>query len=310
MATPAPQPPRAPASLRSPKRDIVEGHRRSLHGHSRSSSCARRKDLTVIAFRNGPLEDLHAGKICPYCNGDQDYSHVTEPEMKQLMQAAVNAVTICSTNANMIPTPTHGSKCSQIATPETGTIPSPRLDIRGGLMFRELAPYLRHRSVLFTVTHLGDDDQIRVNIVPTKLKDGENEALTTPLSVTGTAEELDAELPKTIVDYVGAHLQLRNSLDNAKALMDAAAKTAQEEAQNKAKAAPKTGKANPGAQSTAITTEPAKPVEAAKPAVPKTFGLFDTPEPASTSHADEEADILAEVNEPEDDDADELEDAA
>ena len=54
-------------------------------------------------------------------------------------------------------------------------------------MFKELAPYLRQRAVLLTVTHL-EEEQIRVNIVPQKLKDGENAALTTPLTVTGTAE--------------------------------------------------------------------------------------------------------------------------
>ena len=51
-------------------------------------------------------------------------------------------------------------------------------------MFKELAPYLRQRAVLLTVTHI-EDDQIRVNVIPQKLKDGENAALTTPLTVTG-----------------------------------------------------------------------------------------------------------------------------
>ena len=32
-------------------------------------------------------------------------------------------------------------------------------------MFKELAPYLRQRAVLLTVTRL-DDDQISVNIIP------------------------------------------------------------------------------------------------------------------------------------------------
>jgi len=50
-------------------------------------------------------------------------------------------------------------------------------------MFKELLPVLRDRAVLLTVT-LVDADQIRVNIVPKKLKDGDNDALTTPLSVT------------------------------------------------------------------------------------------------------------------------------
>jgi len=88
-------------------------------------------------------------------------------------------------------------------------------------MFKELAPYLRQRAVLLTVTHL-EEDQIRVNIIPQKLKDGDNNALTTPLSVTGTAEELDRELPATIVDFVAAHLQLKNTLDKAKAEMERA----------------------------------------------------------------------------------------
>ena len=58
-------------------------------------------------------------------------------------------------------------------------------------MFKELVPVLRDRAVFLTVTLL-DDDEIRVNIVPKKLKDGDNDALTTPLSVTGTAEDLDS----------------------------------------------------------------------------------------------------------------------
>src|SRR4051794_41972076 len=73
-------------------------------------------------------------------------------------------------------------------------------------MFKELAPYLRQRAVLLTVTHL-EDEQIRVNIVPQKLKDGENAALTTPLTLTGTADELDQELPATVGNFVGAQLR-------------------------------------------------------------------------------------------------------
>jgi PRTRC genetic system protein E len=85
-----------------------------------------------------------------------------------------------------------------------------------------------------TVT-LVDADQIRVNIVPKKLKDGDNDALTTPLSVTGSAEDLDAELSSTIVGFVGSHLQMKNTLEKAKAEMDAASKAAQAEARAKSK---------------------------------------------------------------------------
>ena len=61
-------------------------------------------------------------------------------------------------------------------------------------MFKELAPLVRHRAVLFTVSHV-EDDQFRVNVIPKKIADGENDALTTPVSVTGTVEDLDKELP-------------------------------------------------------------------------------------------------------------------
>jgi len=59
-------------------------------------------------------------------------------------------------------------------------------------MFKELAPYLRQRAVLLTVTHV-EEDQIRVNVIPQKLREGENAALTTPLTVTASAEELDRD---------------------------------------------------------------------------------------------------------------------
>jgi PRTRC genetic system protein E len=101
-------------------------------------------------------------------------------------------------------------------------------------MFKELVPVLRDCAVLLTVTLL-DEDQIRVNIVPKKIKDGDNDDLTTPLSVTGTAEELDAELSTTIIGFVGSHLQMKNTLEKAKAEMDAVSKAAQAEARAKPK---------------------------------------------------------------------------
>jgi PRTRC genetic system protein E len=183
-------------------------------------------------------------------------------------------------------------------------------------MFRELAPFLRHRAVLLTVTHLGED-QIRVNVVPKKLKDGENEALTTPLSITGTAEELDADLPKTLVDYVGAHLQLKNSLESAKTQMEIAAKTAQEEARAKAKSNGKSTKPQVTSQSSAKPSAgEEKVVEVPTPAEPKSLGLFDfaaAPEsipavatpvrPSSGAVVESDEDeILAEVNDNDPDD--------
>jgi PRTRC genetic system protein E len=105
-------------------------------------------------------------------------------------------------------------------------------------MFQQLVPLLRQRSVLLTVTAL-EDDQIRVNVIPKKLKEGENSALTTPMSFTGTAVELDEQLPNAIASFVASHLELKNTLARAKEEMDAAAKAAQEEARSKTKSSKK-----------------------------------------------------------------------
>jgi PRTRC genetic system protein E len=184
-------------------------------------------------------------------------------------------------------------------------------------MFKELVPILRHRAVLMTITFI-EEDQIRVNVVPKKLKDGDNNALTTPVTVTGTAEELDAELGPTLVNFVGAHLQLKNTLESAKADMDAAAKAAQAEARSKTKTPPKKDTAQP---STAKPKDEAKPAEPAKPPVPKTASLFDMPAPeppatpapvptATESDTTDEDELLEEIKDNEDDAGEELEEAA
>ena len=183
-------------------------------------------------------------------------------------------------------------------------------------MFKELGPLLRQRTVVMILTRL-EDDTIRVNVIPRKLNESENDALTTPLSVAGTAEELDAQLPSALVQFVGAHLELKNTLESAKEQMAAAAKAAKAEARSKvaAKTAP-------------VRTEPAgtetrKPADAGAQArrteetrAARNASLFDTgPAPAAApvpaSDADEDEEILAEIAEDEPtDDPDDLDEAA
>ena len=160
-------------------------------------------------------------------------------------------------------------------------------------MFQQLVPLLRQRSVLLTVTSL-EEDQIRVNVLPKKLADGENAALTTPMSFTGTAAELDAQLPDAIVSFVASHLELKNTLDRAKEEMAAAAKAAQDEARNKSKTAKKAAPA----------AAPVKKDEQKAAEPPKAPSLFDMPAPVSArptppADSDEEAEILAEIKQDE-----------
>ena len=58
-----------------------------------SSRVAREaKALVALAFRNGPIENLHAGKTCPTCHGKSEYSRITQDEMRQMMNSAVGYI--------------------------------------------------------------------------------------------------------------------------------------------------------------------------------------------------------------------------
>ena len=170
-------------------------------------------------------------------------------------------------------------------------------------MFKELGPLLRQRTVVMILTRL-EDDTIRVNVIPRKLNESENDALTTPLSVAGTAEELDAELPSALVQFVGAHLELKNTLEAAKEQMAAAAKAAKAEARSKV--TPKTAPV-PTDLAGAETKKPAdaapKPAEHRKQEPARNASLFDigpaTAAQLPISDADEEEEILAEAAEDE-----------
>ena len=54
------------------------------------------KAIVALAFRNGPIEDLHAGKPCTACEGKAGYSRISDAEMKVIMKNAVNHVYSCS----------------------------------------------------------------------------------------------------------------------------------------------------------------------------------------------------------------------
>ena len=50
------------------------------------------KAMVALAFRNGPIEDLHAGKPCPACDGKSGFARITDAEMKTIMKNAVDRV--------------------------------------------------------------------------------------------------------------------------------------------------------------------------------------------------------------------------
>ncbi len=48
------------------------------------------KSVVAAAFRNGEIENVHAGQTCPTCHGKPEYSHVSQEDMKVIMKDAVN----------------------------------------------------------------------------------------------------------------------------------------------------------------------------------------------------------------------------
>ena len=126
-------------------------------------------------------------------------------------------------------------------------------------MFTELLPLLRKRRLLLTIA-LVEGDTIRATVVPQKAFDTEDNALTTPLAITGTPEELDRDLPQQLVEFTGAHIQLQSTLASAKAEMESAAKAAREEARKKS--AKPSSPTSPATQATPAATTVSREPEA------------------------------------------------
>jgi hypothetical protein len=105
-----------------------------------------------------------------------------------------------------------------------------------------------------------------------------------PVSVTGTIEDLDKELPQTLLHFVSSHLELKNSLERAKAEMEEASKAAR--AESRKKSGNQITKKDPAENSSKPAVAPEAPVPA-RVEPPKAASLFDpTPEPGGSHRAD------------------------
>lgn len=130
-------------------------------------------------------------------------------------------------------------------------------------MFQELIPLLRKRSLTITVAVLAEG-QIRVNVIPhtrpedTKaneeikythkeevaaIPDSAIKALTVPISLTGSAQEIDARLSDVLLQFVESHTQLQATFERASAEISDAVKAIDERNKNKPKLKATTSKA-------------------------------------------------------------------
>lgn len=146
-------------------------------------------------------------------------------------------------------------------------------------LFSQLVPLLAHRAVLITVSRLDEGDVLQVNLCPRQLKEGENQALTTPLCVTGTASELDAEFVPQVSSFVVSHVRLNSNLAQIQKEIEEAEKAAREEAKKRQKSVGNGAKkAAEGSTPPPTKTEPV-------PVSPPMLSLFDEGAPAPTTAA-------------------------
>ena len=137
-------------------------------------------------------------------------------------------------------------------------------------MFSELYPLLAQRSLTITIAALSEG-QIRVNVIPhsrpedkkvneqityshnneiARIPDTAVKALATPISLTGTPEEIDLRLSSVLLEFVVSHKHLQGSFDRASAEIAEAVKAIDErnKAKSKCKAASSKSDTKPDAK--------------------------------------------------------------
>jgi PRTRC genetic system protein E len=151
-------------------------------------------------------------------------------------------------------------------------------------MFMELVPLLKQRVVMITVSDVGDG-VLRVNIIPRKADadSDQNQVLTAPLSITGSAEELDRGLPGQLASFTESVVKTGSNLEALRTQHAAAVKAVEAENKKKLDEKKKASGAKPPSASPAPGVTPefkdAKPLFGSKPApaASECPGLFDAP---------------------------------
>jgi PRTRC genetic system protein E len=155
-------------------------------------------------------------------------------------------------------------------------------------MFTELEPLLAERTLVLTVSVVSGGT-LRVNVIPKCMKenDAAEKALATPLSLTGTAAELDRELPSQLASYTQSALETSSTLRQVREAHQSAVKEL--EAENKkaldAKRKSAGSKATRTEEKDRVKED--KKVAETKPSTPAMVSLFDDPpEPPATAETD------------------------
>jgi len=156
-------------------------------------------------------------------------------------------------------------------------------------MFTELEPLLADRTLLLTLSAV-PGGAIRVNVIPKcrNENDAAEKALATPLSVTGTAAELERDFPAQLTGYVQSIIETDSTLNQIREVHKAAVKELQ--AENK-KALDAKRRTNTSSKPLAKADDKAEVKDAdkkaAEPRIPSpVVSLFDEPPEPIAAAAD------------------------
>jgi PRTRC genetic system protein E len=97
------------------------------------------------------------------------------------------------------------------------------------MLFQSLQELSQSTTIACFISSEGDG-LMKVTVMPKPGKEGENPALSTPLQLVGTPEELDEKFAEVLTSYTASRTSLLESLAASQAVMDAAKKDATEKA--------------------------------------------------------------------------------
>jgi PRTRC genetic system protein E len=84
-------------------------------------------------------------------------------------------------------------------------------------VFQQLTPLLNNATLVLTIS--GSAEALTLNVIPQPIDAKADAGLKTPLSITGSAEELDAGFAEALSSYTASYLSMAESIANAQAQM-------------------------------------------------------------------------------------------
>src|SRR6185295_4328129 len=161
-------------------------------------------------------------------------------------------------------------------------------------LFKGLAPLLVNRTVIMTVAADGKG-LLTLNVIPKKVKDDESDALTTPLCITASPEDLDRDLAAQLREFTDVHVKAATNIQQGKDEL-AAAEKAERDAADERRLKKTKGRLVPTSAGADAKPDSVKSAEAGQTAL----GLFDQgnePEalPTNATEAVEQATVTAAV---------------